>query len=56
MNKENSVKKAVRKIPKFKSENAEAKFWLTHSSTDYVDWSSAIVLKTPLVKRAKLPK
>lgn len=28
-------------IPKFKSEQAERKFWENHDSTDYVDWSKA---------------
>jgi predicted DNA binding CopG/RHH family protein len=28
-------------IPKFRSEAAERKFWETHVSTDYVDWSKA---------------
>jgi predicted DNA binding CopG/RHH family protein len=25
--------------PRFKSEDAERKFWATHDSTDFVDWS-----------------
>lgn len=29
------MKKAV---PKFKTEDAERKFWATHDSTDYIDW------------------
>ena len=28
-------------LPKFKNEIEEAKFWLTHDTTDYVDWSKA---------------
>lgn len=35
-------------VPKFRSEAAERKFWETHDSTDYVDWSKA--------ERAQLPK
>jgi predicted DNA binding CopG/RHH family protein len=27
--------------PKFKSEAGERKFWETHDSTDYIDWSEA---------------
>ncbi len=27
----------VKKIPKFKSDNEEAKFWDTHSAVDYLD-------------------
>ena len=48
------MKKALKRIPKFKSEDEEAQFWLTHSSTDYVDWSKAKVLHAPLVKRANV--
>ncbi len=46
------MKKALKKIPKFKSEDEEAQFWLTHSSADYVDLTKARVLQSPLVKRA----
>lgn len=30
-----------KRIPKFKSEQEEREFWLTHDSCDYVDWSDA---------------
>lgn len=33
--------KKFKKIPIFKSEIEESKFWMTHDSTDYVDWSKA---------------
>lgn len=33
----------LKKIPKFKNEAEEARFWSTHDSTDYVDWSKAVV-------------
>ena len=33
--------KPTKKIPHFSSEAAERKFWETHSSTPYVDWSKA---------------
>ncbi len=33
--------KNLKPIPKFKNENEERKFWQTHDSTDYVDWSKA---------------
>ena len=36
-----------RAVPKFKTEDAERKFWATHDSTDYIDWRKA--------KRAALP-
>ena len=31
----------MKKIPKFKTEEAERKFWAEHDSTEYVDWSKA---------------
>ena len=33
--------KILKPIPKFKNENEERKFWMTHDSTEYVDWSKA---------------
>ena len=41
------MSKKLKPIPKFRSEAAERKFWQTHDSTDYVDWSKA--------KRARFP-
>lgn len=35
------MKKKFKKIPKFKNEDEERKFWDTHSSVDYIDWSKA---------------
>lgn len=37
----------LRPVPHFKSELQERKFWETHDSADYVDWSKA--------KRARFP-
>ena len=37
----------LKKIPEFKSEAAERKFWETHDSTDYVDWSRAKTSRLP---------
>ncbi len=31
----------MKKIPTFKTEAEEQKFWATHDSTEYVDWSKA---------------
>ena len=31
----------LKPIQKFKSEKEERKFWMTHDSTQYVDWSKA---------------
>jgi predicted DNA binding CopG/RHH family protein len=27
-----------KRLPKFKNEDAERKFWTSHDSTDYIDW------------------
>jgi predicted DNA binding CopG/RHH family protein len=37
-------------IPIFKNEAEERKFWETHDSTDYVDWSSAERVRLPNLK------
>lgn len=33
--------KKFKKIPDFKNEDEERRFWDTHDSTEYVDWSKA---------------
>ena len=33
--------KRLKKLPKFRSEDAEREFWATHDSTEYLDWSKA---------------
>ena len=33
--------KPKKQIPKFRSEAEERRFWATHDSTEYVDWSKA---------------
>lgn len=35
------MSKIFKPIPHFRSEEEERKFWQTHDSTDYVDWSKA---------------
>ncbi|MFP5229003.1 MAG: BrnA antitoxin family protein [Acidobacteriota bacterium] len=37
----------LRPIPKFASEAEERKFWETHDTTDYVDWSRAKLVSFP---------
>jgi len=34
-------KKPLKAIPRFASEAAERKFWVTHDTTEYIDWSQA---------------
>jgi predicted DNA binding CopG/RHH family protein len=41
----------LKTIPKFKNEDEERKFWLTHDSTEYVDWKKAI--KNPIFPNLK---
>ena len=36
-----------KKLPKFKSEDDERKFWSTHDSTDYIDWRKGQVAVFP---------
>lgn len=33
--------KNLKRIPEFKNLEEEAKFWDTHDSTEYIDWSKA---------------
>lgn len=42
--------KKLKKIPKFKSEAEERKFWQTHDTTDYFDWSKAKRVSFPNLK------
>lgn len=41
------MSKAKRKLPKLRNEQAERKFWESHDSTEYVDWSQAKSLVFP---------
>lgn len=40
----------LKKVPKFKSETAEADFWNKEDSTQYIDWSNAKIAKFPKLK------
>lgn len=42
--------KRLKPIPKFKSEAEERKFWKTHDSADYLDWSKAEHVRFPNLK------
>jgi predicted DNA binding CopG/RHH family protein len=37
-------------LPKFNSQEEEAKFWEEHDSTDYLDWDKAKLAKFPNLK------
>jgi predicted DNA binding CopG/RHH family protein len=42
--------KPPKPIPKFRSEAQERKFWETHDSTTYLDWSKAAPVRFPNLK------
>ena len=43
-------KRGLKAIPEFRSEAAERRFWETHDSTEYVDWSKAEFVRFPNLK------
>jgi len=44
------MNKKLKSIPKFSDEAAERRFWETHDSSDYVDWSKAERVRFPNLK------
>jgi predicted DNA binding CopG/RHH family protein len=44
------MSKKLKSIPRFRNEAEERKFWETHDSTDYVDWSKAHRVSLPNLK------
>ena len=44
------MNKNLKSVPKFRSEAAERRFWDTHDSSDYVDWSKAERVRLPNLK------
>jgi predicted DNA binding CopG/RHH family protein len=40
----------MNRIPKFRSEAEERKFWESHDSTAYLDWSKAEAVRLPNLK------
>lgn len=47
------MKKKLKILPKFKNEDDERKFWDTHDSTEYIDWSKARHVTFPNLKLTK---
>jgi predicted DNA binding CopG/RHH family protein len=45
-----SIMKKRKRRPKFKAEAEERKFWETHDSSDYIDWSKAERVRLPNLK------
>jgi predicted DNA binding CopG/RHH family protein len=35
------ARKVLKPIPKFRSDEEAGEFWMTHDTTDYVDWTKA---------------
>ena len=46
------MSKKPKAVPKFKSEAEERRFWESHDSTNYVDWSRAKLVRLPKLKPA----
>ncbi len=44
------MKKKLKKVPKFKNEDDERKFWAKVDSTDYIKWSEAEIVALPKLK------
>ena len=47
--------KKLKNIPHFESEAEERKFWQTHDSTEYVDYSNAVRVRFPNLKLTSRP-
>ena len=43
-------KRSLKPIPEFSSEGEERRFWETHDTTQYVDWSKARFVRFPNLK------
>lgn len=41
------MRKKLKQIPHFQNEAEERRFWETHDTTDYVDWSKAERVRFP---------
>ena len=44
------MNKKPKKLPSFRNESEERKFWETHHSSDYVDWDMAERVRLPNLK------
>ena len=44
------MNKKLKSIPKFRSEAEERRFWETHDSGDYIDWTKAKRVRFPNLK------
>jgi predicted DNA binding CopG/RHH family protein len=44
------AKQLLKPVPKFRSESAERRFWETHDTSAYMDWSRAQPVRFPNLK------
>src|SRR5215470_1881444 len=44
------MNKKLKSIPKFRNEAEERRFWQTHDSSDYIDWTKAARVRFPNLK------
>ena len=44
------MKKKLKRIPKFKNEDDERKFWTKVDSTEYINWADAEIVALPKLK------
>jgi hypothetical protein len=44
------MNKKLKPIPKFRNEAEERRFWQTHDSSDYIDWTKAAPARFPNLK------
>lgn len=44
---------STKPLPTFKSESEERRFWETHHTTEYVDWSEARPARFPNLKPSR---
>jgi hypothetical protein len=49
------MKRELKPIPAFRNEAEERRFWETHDSSDYVDWSKVKRVQFPNLKRSASP-
>ncbi|OGH20006.1 MAG: hypothetical protein A3D74_01280 [Candidatus Levybacteria bacterium RIFCSPHIGHO2_02_FULL_37_13] len=49
------MKRALKRIPKFKNEKDEREFWQTHDSTEYVEYKSLENWRFPNLKLSTKP-
>jgi len=49
------MRKKLKNIPVFRSEDEEREFWSTHDSTEYVDWNKAKEIIFPNLKPTVKP-